>query len=372
MTSQETALKANTKKYSPPKITINWRRFWNDPAANLREALENTTACASYGGKGKGKSALMESLGDRYKCVFDLYGSRDNEGLAWCRSHRQNSILFLKGASTDIESSWPAKNAEDLRFADFEKYQAIISCSAFYANLREEWQTLAKVMDFIWNRNHYNTIISLLIREAANLLYSRISMGDTQQQAKNQIIYTLREMRHCGIALEIDSIRWFAIDIDARSIADYTFLKAQGIAGLPQDLRWLYRFYKPTGVTRMRVYRFIIVSRDGPIGDGYSELPYWHKQEKENLLDLFGIKPTHGDVPNLGEKGGQVGDYEHVDIIKRRQETHASMESIANKLGRSSRTVHMHIEHHNRMVSMTGECDRCARVRGELTKQPVA
>jgi len=334
------------------------------------EALTKTTACASYGGKGKGKSALIENLGDRYKCVFDLFGSRDNEGLAWCRSHRQNSILFLKGASTDIESSWPAKNAEDLRFEDFEKYQAIISCSAFYANLREEWLTLAKVIEYIWYRDHWKTIISLLSRETANLLYSRIALGDSQQQAKNYIIYTLREMRHCGVALEMDSIRWFAIDIDARSIADYTFLKAQGIAGLPQDLRWLYRFYKPTGVTRMGVEKFIIVSRDGPVGDGYSELPSWHKKEKEHMLDLFGIKCIHGDVPNLG-KGGQVSDYEHVDIIKRRYESHASMESIANKLGRSSRTVHMHIMHHNRMVSMAGECDKCAALKCELSKQAV-
>jgi hypothetical protein len=363
---------ANTKRYSPPKISINWRRYWNDPAADLKRALTETTACASYGSKGKGKSALIESLADRYKCVFDLFGSRDNEGLAWCRSHRQDSILFLKGASTDIESSWPSKNANAFKLEDLEKYATIISCNAFYANIREEWRELSGVMDTLWNRDYWDTICSVVIREAANLLYSRVQIGDSQQQAKNYIIYTLREMRHCGIALEMDSIRWFAIDIDVRTIADYTFLKAQGTAGLPHDLWWLYRFYKPSGVMRMGVEKFIVVSRDGPIGEGDFELPYWHKQPKEHMLKLFGIKTVHGDVPNLGDKGGQVGDYEHVDIMVRRTTTHASMEAIGRAIGRSSRTVHMHIEHHNRMVREVGTCDKCTRVRSHLAQKSVA
>jgi len=369
---QETKTAVDVKNCRPPKITINWRRFYDDSAADLANALKTTTACAGYGGKGTGKSALMESLSDRYRCVLDLFGSRDNEGLAWCRSHRQDSILFLKGASTEIESSWPAKNADELKLEDLEKFKVIISCSAFYASLREEWATLTKIMDILWNRDYWTNACSLLIREAANLLYSRIAIGDSQQQAKNYIIYTLREMRHCGVALEMDSIRWFAIDIDARSIADYTFLKAQGIDGLPENLRWLYRFYKPSGVTRMGVEKFIIVSRAGPIGEGYAEFPYWHKKEKEHLLRIFGIKTIHGDVPKLGDKGGQVGDYEHVDILTRRHGTHKSMEDIGTKLGRSSRTVHQHIEHHNRMVQAVGECDKCARVKSPLAKQNVA
>lgn len=372
MVQTVTSNAAEAKNYSPPKIYINWRRFWNDPAANLQNALRGTTACASYGSKGKGKSALIESLADRYKCVLDLFGSRDNEGLAWCRSHRQNSILFLKGASTDVDSSWPVKNAEELKVEDLEKYAAIISCKSFYAGLLEEWRALGRIMDILWNRDYWNTVSSVLIREAANLLYSRIALGDSQQQAKNYIIYTLREMRHCGIALEIDSIRWFAIDIDARSIADYTFLKAQGIAGLPQDLRWLYRFYKPHGVTRMGVEKFIIVSRDGPIGEGHSELPSWHKKEKEHLLHLFGIRTVHGDMPRLGEKGAQVGDYEHVRIVQSRFETHEGMEKLATKLGRSSKTIHTHITQHNSMIQAMGECDKCARVKSLLSKQPLA
>ena len=46
------------------------------------------------------------------------------------------------------------------------------------------------------------------------------------------ICYLIREARHMGIALGLDSVRYYAIDIDIRNLADYMILKAQGVQEL--------------------------------------------------------------------------------------------------------------------------------------------
>jgi hypothetical protein len=356
-----------------PKISITWDRFWKDPAANFESALKKPTACIVYGGKAEGKSSLVENISNRYSVVLDAFGSRDNEALAWCRSPRQDSVLFLKGESVEIDSRWKAVNTKDVTLKQISTYKAIISCSAFYSDIREEWYSLTLLMNKLWNRTNWTDPWVLTIREAANLLYSRISIGESQVQAKNYMIYAIREMRHCGFALALDSIRWFSIDVDVRSIADYTFLKAQGIEGLPDNLHFLYTFFEPYGVMRMGVDKFIIISRKGPIGHGTSTLPYWHKRESENLLNLFDIKPSYSEKPDLGEKGeSHVGDYEHVRIVQARFESHDGMEKLAERIGRSSRTVHKHIIYHNHAIETQGECDKCVRVKSLLSKQPLS
>lgn len=351
-----------------PTITVNWRRFKNDPTANLAKALTKPYVYATYGTRGSGKSSLTENIAYRYPKVLDLFGSRDNEGLAWCRSPKKR-ILFLKGGSVEIDSQWKAVNCVDFTLSDAKDYDAIISASCFYGSIQEEWYGIGKLMDKLWYRGAYKEVWCLVIREAGSLLYSRQSLGDTQEKAKNYMTYVLREMRHCGFALTLDSIRWRAIDINIRTLADYTFLKAQGIAGLPSDLNWLYQYYDPHSINRMAVNKFIVVNDKGPIGDGEFSCPYWHKKEHEDLTKLLDIRITRNELPDTGETGvTRVGDYEHVRIVKARHETGLSMEKLGEKLGRSSKTIHKHITYHNSTIDTLGECDRCARVKSLLVK----
>jgi len=356
-----------------PKIKINWRRFSRDSAANFVEALTRPTAVVIYGRPGAGKSSLVECIANEYPIIIDLFGSRDNEGLAWCRSPRADSVLLLKGSSTDVSCSWPVKNAADITLEDIGKYKAVVSCSSFYSQMKEEYRALEKIMIKLWQRTYWNDAWCLAIREAGNLLYSRQSIGENQQEAKAYIIYVLREMRHCGIAPILDAIRWFSIDIDARSIAAYTFLKAQGIEGLPESLHFIYKYYDPFGVMRMAIDKFIVVSAAGPIGDGRNDCPYWHKKEHENLLQLLDIRVERGDMTDLEDtSSSHVNEYEHVRIVQSRYESpegERSMEKIAVKVGRSSATVFKQIAYHNSTVKSDGECDRCSRVKCLLAKQ---
>jgi hypothetical protein len=371
----QTLPKAKQKKSAD--IKVHWVRFPKDAAASLNTALKRPLAFAIVGGTGGGKSALVELIASKYEKVVDLFGSRDNEGLAWLRSGLYDKVLFLKGASAVIDCNCAEViNATDLTLKDLNAYDVIISCSSFYAAMQEEWYAVTKIMEKLWHKSHWKKPYCLAIREASSLVYSRLSVGETQGMAKSYLIYVIREMRHCGFAVALDTIRWYGVDIDLRSIADYTFIKAQGIDGLPASLRFLYRYFQPSGIMRCPVNAFAIVSRKGPIGFGTSICPPWHKQEHENLLDEFDIKISYRELPNIPEsKMAKVGDYEHVRIIKsrlemkgKRKDQPIGMDELAQKLGRSSATVFKHISVHNNMVHGVGECDKCARVGCEHAK----
>jgi len=354
-------------------IKIRWIRFPNDPSAKFNDSLKKPLAFAVCGGTGSGKSSLVELIASKYTKVIDLFGSRDNEGLAWLRSPNVKKALLLKGSSVKVDCTCAdVMDASKFKVSDAEPYDVVISASAFYSTLEEEWHCVSKIMQALWRRTHWREPWALTIREASNLIYSRQNLGDNQALAKAYITYVVREMRHCGFAVCLDTIRWYGIDIDFRSVADYTFLKSQGIDGLPRDLRFLYKYFHPFGVMRCPVERFIIVSRKGPLGFGRSVMLPWHKQEHEDMLRLFDIKISYSEIPFSGEKGlGKVGDYEHLRIIKARIENKQGMDRLAKDIGRSSRTIWLHINMHNNMVHAVGECDRCARANGQYTKTPV-
>lgn len=368
---EENNANARQKICEPPKLHVEWDRFDQDPAADIKAALQRPTCWGVYGRKGKGKSSLVETIADKHSKVIDLFGSRDNESLSWCRSNRADSVLFLKGIGTEIKSQWPSENVLDVTIEQMQKYKVVLSCSAFYLNPKEEFYSLGVFMDKFYHRIHYDPkdIWCVAIREAANLLYSRQCLGDRQTEAKAMITYMLREMRHHGIALALDSIRWGALDIDIRELADYTFLKGQGIKGLPDELRWLYRWYDPFGIMRMGTEKFILLSQDGPIGHGTCMMPYWHKQEGEDLLNLFNIHVTHTDTPEQTDTGQHhMNPYEHAQIVKARHERKLSMAKLGVEFTRSTKTIKDTLDRHNRAVESIGQCDLCTNTHSALNK----
>lgn len=168
-----------------------------------------------------------------------------------------------------------------------------------------------------------------------------------------------------GCALGLDSVRFYAIDIDIRNLSDYIILKSQGIQGLASDMSWLYSFFNPHKIRDMKPEHFVILTRKGSLGLGEFPFPPWHKREKEDMLKAVGIRVEYGEEVELGESRGTyktVGDQEHAEIIRLYVEEGLGMKAIAEKLGRSSRTPHEHIGSHNRAVERSGFCAACKRV----------
>jgi len=212
----------------------------------------------------------------------------------------------------------------------------------------------------------------MICREAANFYYSRLKVSDNQVFAKSQMIYLIREARHMGIALGLDSVRFYAIDIDIRNLADYLVLKAQGVQGLAKDLGWLYSYFNPATIRSMKPQYFFIVTREGALGLGSFPFHDWHKRERENILKAVDVKVEYGEVLKEAEFRGTfktVGDREHSQMIRMYIEENLGMKDIAERLHRSSRTPLEHIHKHNDAVQRSGFCSACKRAESQYSEK---
>ena len=250
----------------------------------------------SLGMRGSGKSAFLELCASRYLDsggkVFDLFGSKDGEGLAWLRSPyaKNKRILLLRGDLVEVKSKHENIQATKFRLSDLDRADIFISASPLYSDLDEEFTAVNHILDVLWKRMSWTEPIFLVMREAANLIYSRIKVRKNQIMAKSEALYMLRESRHCGLALGLDSIKHTSIDIDVRTLTDYLLIKNMGMHGLPQDLWWVYKVFDPHALRKLHPKEFIIVDRQGRLGLGTFVLPPWHKREKENILVETGLE----------------------------------------------------------------------------------
>lgn len=271
-----------------------------------------------------------------------------------------------------MQSSFPVKQVDQLTLQDLEHYDIIISSSPLYVNPDQEFFDAAKLTNLMYRRLHYKRLLYCIIREASNFYYSRLKVSDNQVLAKANMIYLIREARHMGIALGIDSLRYYSIDIDIRSLSDYLILKSQGVDGLASDLEWLYSFFNPHVIRYMKPEYFIVIARTGSLGLGTFPFHEWHKQEKEDIVASVGLKVEYGEVLHEAENRGlfkTVSDKEHAEIITSYLQEKMSMRAIAEKLGRSSRTPLEHIHAHNDAVARSGFCAICKRVESPFSSQ---
>jgi hypothetical protein len=261
----------------------------------------------AQGVRGSGKSSLLEALGEHYlthRCkILDLFGSRSGEGLAWLRSpwvrHEGYRPLLLRGVDTEVRSRYDVLSWRDFEVSIFNEYDVVISSSPLYPSINEEFRAVNHILDRLFQRFGWRRFIYIICREAANLFYSRMKLRENQLAAKTEAIYLLRESRHHGLILGLDTQKFTAIDSDIRNLLDYLVIKAHGYLSLPRDLWFIYRYIKPEWIQLMKPQHFIILSRRGSIGVGEFSMPYWHKRPKENLLRLLDIEVVHKDRDEL-------------------------------------------------------------------------
>jgi hypothetical protein len=353
---------------------MSFKIRWKRGSESLNFSAPQVFFC--LGGRGSGKSSLLETIGTNYlqkgHALFDLWASRDGEGLAWLRSPyaKDKKILLLKGENVDVKGNYETKNAMNLTLYDLNKYDMIISASPFYLSIDQEYVAGGHTIDTLYQRLHYKRLIYCICREAANLFYSRLRVSDNQLAAKAQTAYLLRESRHLGVSMGLDSLRFSAIDCDIRSLADYTFLKAQGANGLSKDLKWLYSFIDAGLLRNMETNRFVLLCRSGAIGFGVFEEVPWHKTANENILDNLGFKVEYGEqLEGSVDKGSfkTVSDVEHTQILKLYIEDGLSMIEIGKKMNRSSRTPKVHIDSHNNSIGRSGFCAPCKRAQSKFS-----
>jgi hypothetical protein len=349
------------------KIDVGWIRGQETVGFNR----PHTFFC--IGTRGSGKSALLEHIAQGYLAeghvILDLFGSRDGEGLAWLRSPyaKDKNILLIHGDNVSVQSSFDAKNISKLSLSDFQNHDILISSSPLYSSIDDEFFDVNFIIDVLYKRLSWRNLVYMIVRESANLYYSRLRVSANQLAAKAESTYLIREGRHCGIALGLDTLKYTSIDADIRAVVDYFIFKSQGVRGFPDGMEWLYGFFNPASVRNMPPQYFFMVTAGGSLGIGRFPCPSWHKQERENILRSVGVKVEYGDRIDYGESRGiykTVGDQEHLGIIDTYFEG-VSMGKIAKKLDRSAATVHAQIHSHNESINKMGYCAECRRLKGQ-------
>jgi len=338
--------------------------------------IGGTETHMAIGKRGAGKSTLLEDLGLQFRArqlpVLDLFGSRDGEALAWLRSEgiEEEKVLLLHGDNTSVDSSWETKPVSKFQLSDFEKYDLMISSSPLYSSIDAEYQQINNIIKLIYARLLFSKNIYTVIREAANLLYSRLKVSNDQTIAKAEMTYFIREARHCGFSLGLDTQKMTSIDLDVRITIDNLFIKSLGLQGLPQDLRWLYSTYVPMSLQKMRQNEFILVTNGGSHGVGTFDYHKWHKIPGEDILSSVGIKVEHGEEMIESKPDYRIGDTVHADIMKMKNDGRPHG-AIADKMKISKSTVYGHLKYHNEKVSEVEECDKCRRAKSELSKTQI-
>ena len=335
----------------------------------------------TLGVRGAGKSSFLEHLAEQHlqngNCVLDLFACRAGENLAWLRSKwaKEKRILLFSDENAIVEApdSVSVKPYTKLSLSDFMEHDIIINSSPLYRSLDAEYMSCNFIIDKLWHRLHWKRTIFTVCREASSLMYSRLKVVENQQAAKAFLIYWLRESRHVGCSLGLDSVRMTSLDVDVRSLADFTVFKSQGSGGLPRELWFIYRYVQPSFLQNMKPGQFVILTRKGHIGVGVFPYPAWHKLEGEDILSKLRLKVAFEEKPEAGAYRGKyktLGDTEHAEIIELYVKQELGMGAIATKVGRSTKSVFDHINKHTLNVQRLGYCPMCRRVGSKLESTP--
>lgn len=364
----------------PQLIIKKWMRF--------PEKIDFKKANLSLisGPRGQGKSALIEVLAWLYiklhgaKGIIDLFSARDGEGLAFIRNKKLgDSVLLIHGDCTKIACEYDTIPVSKVTLDKLLQYKLVVTVPKFYRNPTEEFEALGRMLRLMWDRDYWaqGDLRVLNLREGINIGSSRLSLGEksNQSDAKAQFIYALNQFRHAGFAVNLDCLRLKSIDINIREIADFIFLKHQGIFGPSEDLRFLFKKYDLIrDFMRLPKYGFVIVSIQGGYGHGVFQRPYWHKETNENIREIVGITDIrYEDQPVEQSPQGAMSDFDHVKIVELRLEKNAKgklrgVHQISEEMHISSATAANHIKYHNTTIANLGECDKCKRAKSNKSK----
>jgi len=250
---------------------------------------------------------------------------------------------------------------------DFDIYDLIISSPLLYASPNDEFEAVNYIINLLYRRPpSWKKIIYCLVREAANLFYSRLKISPSQLTAKSEVAYLTREMRHQGISLGLDSQIITAVDYQIRTQSDFTFLKRMGVIGISKDdpLFFLYKFFAPEYIRRMPRGEFILIGKNGGLALGTFEPLPWHKKPRENILAKTDVHVEYGESkePMQGSTENVIGDEEHVRIVGLTIQG-LSMGKIGKELKRSNATVFKHIHEHDEAIVRSGFCPKCQRAK---------
>lgn len=266
-----------------------------------------------------------------------------------------------------MPAQWPQVSIDELKLKDFEEHQVILTTHVFYTSSKEYFAALQQITNLLWEKRiSWTEPWIVLIREAADWIYSRLQIVKDSNLAKADFVQLLREARHSGLAVAVDTLRWTSLDKEVRDVADYFFMKRVGAIGLPKDLRFIYRYVQPFSMMKLNPEVFVMLTSQGNIAIGKFDYPTWHKEEHENILLKTDIQVDY-EGRKL-EQGLNVSVFEHSKIIET-YIANKSMSKTAAMLKRSKSTIFDAVKRHDENIGSVGYCYECRTALSPLEKQ---
>lgn len=261
---------------------------WNQPSTHWAIGLRHT-----------GKSSLLEAICTNYaetdrSTIFDLYSASDNEGLTWLRSP-YNQTLLIVGKDAKITShnnsiAW--RRINEFTLEEAEQYQTVIAVPKLFRTEYEQYSALSYITRKLSERDSFNKVNVLIIREAGEYIRSRVVTGEAKNHLKAifDFIHLHNQAAHSGLAVCLDSLRALAIDISVREITNYVYFKQIGSRAIPKDIYHLLRHIMPHLLRRLPKEAFILLTEKDNIAIGRFNPVPWHIRKGEGLMKNLGIQ----------------------------------------------------------------------------------
>lgn len=370
-------IESQPELYAPiPVISLRWVRFQE----RICFATKALTMLA-LGIKDSGKSSLLETFAVRYNKIIDIYGSSDMEALAWCKLEFKKvwysihgskpSILLVIGDHKEVASKFSTCHVDELNLQIIEDHDVVTTVEQFFDSEDEYFTALARIVNVLWKqRNFWTEPWYVMVREASNWIYSRNKVVKNDNFAKAEFIKAMRESRHHGLSMAVDCLRFTSLDKEVRDLSDYTWIKKTGAAGLPDDLRWLYKIFTFFSFMQMKPRTFAVSTASGSVGFGVFDYPSWHKTEHEDILKICQIEIRDSGDYKVKKTEGNLGRFEHANIIKVYMEN-KNMNLTATAIDRSFKTVYNHVKKHNDSIQSLGQCSTCFEADVPFSKIPI-
>jgi ABC-type lipoprotein export system ATPase subunit/GNAT superfamily N-acetyltransferase len=334
------------------------------------------------GVKDSGKSNTSEFFASqalKLGChVVDMYGAYGGESLAWLRSEfaKDRKFLILHGRDVKInlldggladrihkDGRLAIKKTTDFSVEDLEEYDIVLSTSLFYSSMKSENENLDAIVERLAKRLHWKTVCWTIVREAADIFFSRLRTSFAIANVKQDTAALLRKAKHAGVGMFLDTQALMDVDKSIRRITDFFILKSQGYEMLPDEMAWLYKYVSLLKSMRLEKNECLVVSRESNVGEMIVPKVNWHKERREDMLEICGIEP---EILQAYEIRTELSPLEHFEIVNLYKHG-ASMVQIAGMIGKvrgslSSWTVDKQIQAHNKAVVENKSCPLCAQI----------
>jgi len=290
------------------------------------------------GRRGYGKTTFLEWLAEQYyeqgALIVDPWSARDQENLYWViagPTGKKYPIILVHPEYVEVKVPAhmrqlvkPMCDTEGweriLRTAKKEKRIVCLDNTSYRPN--DAFQQCAKLVKQLpnINRTKLHTHIFLCLREAGSLVFSHLKTDKAASATRSAILQMIRESRHNQITWVMDTQRYGDVYKGMRDNTDVTIVKNTPFLGLPEDMKFLWKYVKTIykknqrankvvrwpGISFLKKHEHYRVWASGQVELGESGMPgFRHKGEKDNFPMDSGIEFITEDLDALDEKYGK-------------------------------------------------------------------